>query len=92
MTALIISYPSNWKLTSPSKIDDSKYVSDMHINSCFYVCMNCKLQVEIFKIFFFYLGFIPCKAEQPLQRMELPEKETKKDYGIQEIYLERTYS
>ena len=28
---------------------------------------------------FFKLGFTPCKAEQPLQGMELQEKETQKD-------------
>ena len=37
-------------------------------------------------------GFTPCKAEEPLQSMELQEKETQKDSGIQEICLERTYS
>ena len=39
---------------------------------------------------FFQLGFTPCKAEQPLQGMELPEKEAQKDYSIHEISLERT--
>ena len=29
---------------------------------------------------FFYLGFTSCKAEQPLQDMELQEKEAQKDY------------
>ena len=29
--------------------------------------------------FFFKLGFTPCKAEQPLQGIELQEKETQKD-------------
>ena len=33
-----------------------------------------------------------CKAEEPLQGMELQEKETQKDKGIQEICLEKTYS
>ena len=28
---------------------------------------------------FFKLGLIPCKAEQPLQGMELQEKEAQKD-------------
>ena len=28
---------------------------------------------------FFKFGFTPCKAEQPVQRMELQEKETQKD-------------
>ena len=32
------------------------------------------------------------KAEQPLRGMELQEKEAQKDYSIQEIYLEKTYS
>ena len=41
---------------------------------------------EIFKLlfesppyFFKKLGFTPCKAEQPLQGMELQEKEAQKD-------------
>ena len=37
------------------------------------------------------LGFTPCIAEQPLQGMEIQEKEAQKDYSIQEICLERTY-
>ena len=28
---------------------------------------------------FFLMGFTPCKAEQPLQGMELQEKEAQKD-------------
>ena len=31
------------------------------------------------KLFFIQLGFTPCKAKQPLQGMELQEKETQKD-------------
>ena len=42
--------------------------------------------------YFFKLGFTLCKAEQPLRRMELQEKEVQKDYSIQEICLERNYS
>ena len=44
--------------------------------------------------FFFKLGFTPCKTEEPLQGMELQEKKKKhkKDYRLQKIYLERTYS
>ena len=41
---------------------------------------------------FFELGFSPCKAEQPLQGMELQEKGAQKDQSIQEIPLGRTYS
>ena len=41
---------------------------------------------------FLKLGFTPCKAEQQLQGMELQQKEAQKDYGIQEICLERTYN
>ena len=41
---------------------------------------------------FFKLGFTPCQAEQPLKGMELQEKQAQKDYIIQEICLERTYS
>ena len=37
---------------------------------------------------FFKLGFTPCKAEQPLQSMELQEKEARKDLSIQEVCLE----
>ena len=38
------------------------------------------------------MGFTPCKAEEPLLGMELQEKEAQKDYNIQEICLETTYS
>ena len=38
------------------------------------------------------LGFTPCKAEQPLRGMELQEKKHNKDYRIQKVSLERTYS
>ena len=31
-------------------------------------------------LIFFSLGFTPCKAKQPLQGMELQEKEAQKDY------------
>ena len=34
---------------------------------------------QTFNLFFFYLGFIPCKAEQPLWDMELEQKEPQKD-------------
>ena len=43
-------------------------------------------------IFFLELGFTPCKTGQPLKGIELKEKEAQKDYSIQEICLERTYS
>ena len=39
------------------------------------------------KVAFFKLGFSPCKAEQPLQGMELQEKEAQKDESIQGISL-----
>ena len=42
--------------------------------------------------FFFKLGFTPCKAKQPLRGMELQEKKHKKDYMIQKVCLDRTYS
>ena len=38
------------------------------------------------------LGFTPSKAEQPLRGMELQGKKHKKDYRVQKICLERTYS
>ena len=47
---------------------------------------------EIDLIFFLKIGFTPCKAEQPLRGIELQEKKHKKDYIIQKICLERTYS
>ena len=36
---------------------------------------------EYIYIYFFKLGFTPCKAEQPLRGMELQEKSTKKITG-----------
>ena len=36
-------------------------------------------------------SWIPCKAEQPLQGMELEEKKHKKEYRIEKICLKRTY-
>ena len=38
------------------------------------------------------MGFTPCKAQQPLQGMDLQEKEAQKGQSIQEISLQRTYS
>ena len=38
------------------------------------------------------LGFTLSRAENPLQGMELQEKEAQNDYSMQEICLERTYS
>ena len=35
--------------------------------------------VSLRVVFFFKLGFTPCKAGQPLQDMELQEKEAKTD-------------
>ena len=37
------------------------------------------------------MGFTPFKAEQPLQGMELQEKEAQKNQSMYEIHLERTY-
>ena len=53
----------------------------------FYLCYNFFLirkhendmEQSIHCPFFFLLGFTPCKAEEPLQGMELQEKETQKD-------------
>ena len=39
-----------------------------------------------------FLLFFPCKAEQPLQGMELQEKGAQKHKSIQEFSLQRTYS
>ena len=38
------------------------------------------------------MGFTLCKAEKPLRGKELQEKDAQKDYSIQKICLERTYS
>ena len=35
--------------------------------------------------FIYILGYTPCKSEQPLQGVELQEKEAQKDYSVQEI-------
>ena len=39
-----------------------------------------------------FLLFFPCKAEQPLQGMELQEKGAQKHKSIQKFSLQRTYS
>ena len=39
-----------------------------------------------------FFNWDSCKAEHPPRTMELQEKEAQKDYSIQEICLERTYS
>ena len=41
------------------------------------VLLDCTRREEI--NIFFKLGFTPCKTEQPLQGIELQEKETQKD-------------
>ena len=46
----------------------------------------------IFVMFFLKLGFTPCKTKQTLRGMELQERKHKKDYRIQKICLEKTYS
>ena len=56
-----------------------------------FICYISYLAIVTF-FFFFKLGFTPCKAEQPLRGMELQEKKHKKNYRIQKICLERTYS
>ena len=52
-----------------------------------------RLDISAFKYFFFggEERFTPCKAEQPLQGMELQEKKAQKDYSTQEICLKITY-
>ena len=42
-------------------------------------------------IYFFQLGFTPCKAEQSLQGMQLQKEKQKKMESIQENCLEKTY-
>ena len=46
----------------------------------------------LFNTPFFKFGFTPCKAEQPLQGMQLEEKKHKKDYRKQKICFKRTCS
>ena len=48
--------------------------------------------VNIFIFIFLKLGFTPCNAGQPLEGMELQEKESQKCSSIQEICLERSKS
>ena len=50
------------------------------------------MYLNFFLFFIFKLGFTPCKAEQPLQGKELQEKGAQKDYRMQKICLEKTYS
>ena len=45
-----------------------------------------------FFLWFFLIGIHSLQAEQPLQGMELQEKEMQKDWGMQKICLEKTYS
>ena len=69
------------------KTQISKYLEkpNLHVHSLYNKGFS-------FFIYFLKLEFTPCKAEQPLRGMELQEKEAQKDYSIQEICLERTYS
>ena len=72
-----------------SKVTFSKETSIMKIlmtSNIYLKLMWCPTGV-----YFFLLGFTPCKAEQPLGGMELQEKKHKKYYRIQKICLERTY-
>ena len=56
--------------------------------SSLYSSNKIQICVFIYLLIFFQLGFTPCN---PPQGIELQEKETQKDWGIQEICLERTY-
>ena len=53
-----------------------------------YICVVYSMNSD----FYFFIAIHPYKAEQPLQGMELHEKEAQKDPSIQEIPLERIYS
>ena len=53
--------------------------------------LSCLCLTDFF-LFFFKLGFTPYKAELPLRGTELQEKEAQKDYSIQRICSEKTYS
>ena len=54
----------------------------------FKTCLEDKCLWKYFRINFFKLGFTPCKAEQPLQGMELKEKEKEKDENhIGELFI-----
>ena len=52
-----------------------RYILNTFLNT-FLDTFSCR---KCCKNFFFKLGFTPCKAEQPLQGMELQEKEAQKD-------------
>ena len=59
--------------------------------------INCFIYLFIYLFIhfcnvFFQLEFTPCKAKQPLRGMELQERKHKKNYRIQKICLEKTYS
>ena len=43
-----------------------------------YVKKDCVQKYNIFLFFFFKLGFTPCKAEEPLRRMELHTRKRKR--------------
>ena len=47
-------------------------------------CFKLFFDLLSLKKFFFYLRFNLCKAEQPLQGMELQEKEAEIDWGHRE--------
>ena len=55
--------------------------------------INCFIYLFIyFCNVFFQLEFTPCKAKQPLGGMELQERKHKKNYRVQKMCLEKTYS
>ena len=56
------------------------------------VIMDCLVENVNTKNFFLKLRFTPCKAEQPLQAIELQGKKAQKDYSTKEIRSETTNS
>ena len=55
------------------------YKLNFDISISFHQTKNAfSYNIVIFFLFFFKLGFTPCKAEQPLRGMELQEKEAQK--------------
>ena len=64
--------PGNWCILH---VQDAIYLFSIVFWKLFYV----QVSGWHFLFIFFKLGFTPCKAEQPLQGMELHEKEVQKD-------------
>ena len=75
----------------------AKFHAYFNLATCSNYSITSSVKFGVFHFFerviiLFKLGFTSCKAEEPLRGMELQEKKHKKDYRIQKICLERSYS